>query len=261
MLLREDATLHRADGPRRPEDRGAGRHDHGAGTCGKASRRWHWTRRYFSSKTPAEGLALVEDGKAAALAGDRIALLTLAKRARDPDKLQMLDQDYSYEPYAIALPRGDADLRLAVNRELARPVPHGRHLGGPEPLVRRDRLAQRAPHRPGLSQLHSRIARQPMGRILHLAAAFVAALVLSFGTPRMPPLNRRGRSARDCGHVQQIRVSESSDWKKYAAPVGGAVVGGVIGNQFGGGSGKTAMTVVGALGGGLLGHKAEVEKS
>jgi ABC-type amino acid transport substrate-binding protein len=71
-------------------------------------------------KTPAEGLALVEDGKAAAFAGDRIALLTLAKRARDPDKLQMLEQDYSYEPYAIALPRGDTDLRLAVNRELAR---------------------------------------------------------------------------------------------------------------------------------------------
>jgi ABC-type amino acid transport substrate-binding protein len=32
----------------------------------------------------------------------------------------MLEQDFSYEPYAITLPRGDADLRLAVNRELAR---------------------------------------------------------------------------------------------------------------------------------------------
>jgi ABC-type amino acid transport substrate-binding protein len=65
-------------------------------------------------------LALVEDGKAAALAGDRISLVMQAKHARDPDKLQMLEQDYSYEPYAIMVPRGDADLRLAVNRELAR---------------------------------------------------------------------------------------------------------------------------------------------
>jgi ABC-type amino acid transport substrate-binding protein len=32
----------------------------------------------------------------------------------------MLEQDYSYEPYALVLPRGDADFRLAVNRELAR---------------------------------------------------------------------------------------------------------------------------------------------
>jgi ABC-type amino acid transport substrate-binding protein len=71
-------------------------------------------------RTPAEGLALVEDGKAVGFAGDRIALLALAKRARDPGKLQMLEQDYSYEPYAIVLPRGDVDLRLTVNRELAR---------------------------------------------------------------------------------------------------------------------------------------------
>jgi hypothetical protein len=71
-------------------------------------------------KTPAEGLALVEDGKAAALAGDRIVLAVLARKARDPAKLQMLEEDYSYEPYALMLPRGDVDLRLAVNRELAR---------------------------------------------------------------------------------------------------------------------------------------------
>jgi ABC-type amino acid transport substrate-binding protein len=32
----------------------------------------------------------------------------------------MLEQDYSYEPYALVLPRGDAEFRLAVNRELAR---------------------------------------------------------------------------------------------------------------------------------------------
>jgi len=71
-------------------------------------------------KTPAEGLARLQDGSVAAFAGDRIALALLARNARDPDKLQMLEQDYSYEPYAIVLPRGDSDLRLAVNRELAR---------------------------------------------------------------------------------------------------------------------------------------------
>jgi outer membrane lipoprotein SlyB len=96
-----------------------------------------------------------------------------------------------------------------------------------------------------------------MVRILHLAAVVVAALVLSFGHAADAAAQSKGKKCANCGHVQQIRVSESSDWKKYAAPVGGAVVGGVIGNQFGGGSGKTAMTVVGALGGGLLGHKAE----
>ena len=71
-------------------------------------------------KTPAQGLALVEDGAAVAYAGDRVALLQLAKSARDPAKLQSLEQDFSYEPYALMLPRDDAALRLVVNRELAR---------------------------------------------------------------------------------------------------------------------------------------------
>ena len=71
-------------------------------------------------KTPADGLAQVEGGTVAGFAGDRVALLVLARGAREPAKLQMLEQDFSFEPYAITLPRGDAGLRLAVNRELAR---------------------------------------------------------------------------------------------------------------------------------------------
>jgi outer membrane lipoprotein SlyB len=39
--------------------------------------------------------------------------------------------------------------------------------------------------------------------------------------------------------------------------VGGAVVGGLIGSQIGGGRGQDAMTVVGAVGGGLAGHEIE----
>ncbi len=40
----------------------------------------------------------------------------------------------------------------------------------------------------------------------------------------------------------------------YVAPVAGGILGGVAGNQFGRGHGKTAMTVVGALLGGALGN-------
>lgn len=93
-----------------------------------------------------------------------------------------------------------------------------------------------------------------MNRFLRLVIAG-AALALSFGPAWAA--QSTGKKCTNCGKVAEIRVSEASDWKKYAAPVGGAVVGGVIGNQFGGGSGKTALTVVGALGGGLLGHKVE----
>ncbi len=39
--------------------------------------------------------------------------------------------------------------------------------------------------------------------------------------------------------------------------VGGAVVGGLLGNQIGNGNGRTLATVAGALGGGYAGHEAE----
>jgi outer membrane lipoprotein SlyB len=39
--------------------------------------------------------------------------------------------------------------------------------------------------------------------------------------------------------------------------VGGAVAGGVIGNQFGHGTGRTAMTLLGAVGGGFAGNSVE----
>jgi outer membrane lipoprotein SlyB len=41
--------------------------------------------------------------------------------------------------------------------------------------------------------------------------------------------------------------------------VAGGAVGGLVGNQFGHGSGKTAMTVLGVLGGALGGNQVEKE--
>jgi uncharacterized protein YcfJ len=39
--------------------------------------------------------------------------------------------------------------------------------------------------------------------------------------------------------------------------IGGAVAGGLIGNQFGRGNGRTGMTVLGAAGGGYAGNSVE----
>jgi outer membrane lipoprotein SlyB len=60
-----------------------------------------------------------------------------------------------------------------------------------------------------------------------------------------------------CGVVQSVTpVQQKGDGTGIGA-VGGAVVGGVIGNQMGGGNGKKAMTVIGAVGGGMAGHEIE----
>ena len=65
-----------------------------------------------------EGIALLESGSVDAYAGDKIKLIGLAAQSKDPGKLALLTEDLSFEPYAFALPRGDAALRLEVNRAL-----------------------------------------------------------------------------------------------------------------------------------------------
>ncbi len=70
-------------------------------------------------KSRDEGLAQFEAGQIDAFASDRTLLLALAPKAKDPKAISMLVEDLSFEPYAIVLPRGDDDLRLAVNSALA----------------------------------------------------------------------------------------------------------------------------------------------
>ncbi|MCC8404803.1 glycine zipper 2TM domain-containing protein [Paraburkholderia sp. MMS20-SJTN17] len=60
-----------------------------------------------------------------------------------------------------------------------------------------------------------------------------------------------------CGTVVAISAVQHEGHGTGIGAVGGAVAGGVVGNQFGAGSGRTVMTLLGALGGGLAGNSAE----
>ncbi|BDF94554.1 MULTISPECIES: outer membrane lipoprotein [Pseudoalteromonas] len=63
------------------------------------------------------------------------------------------------------------------------------------------------------------------------------------------------------GNVQSVRniteqelvQDKNSGWKTF----GGALLGGVIGNQFGGGSGRTAATILGSVIGGSVAHNRQ----
>jgi glutamate/aspartate transport system substrate-binding protein len=70
-------------------------------------------------KTREEGMAAIEAGKVDAFASDKLLLVGAAAKAKEPGMLVMLAEDLSFEPYAIALPRGDATFRLAVNTGLS----------------------------------------------------------------------------------------------------------------------------------------------
>ena len=66
-----------------------------------------------------EGLAQLEAGTIDAFASDRVLLVGLASRAKDPKSLALLLDALSYEPYAIALPRGDWAMKQAVDAALS----------------------------------------------------------------------------------------------------------------------------------------------
>ena len=60
-----------------------------------------------------------------------------------------------------------------------------------------------------------------------------------------------------CGIVEAVQAIKQEGKGSGVGAVAGGVVGGAVGNRFGAGSGKTAMTVLGAIGGGLAGNAIE----
>ena len=62
---------------------------------------------------------------------------------------------------------------------------------------------------------------------------------------------------QECRNVTVTHRRPIQDENRIAGSVLGAVAGGVIGHQFGGGRGKDVATVVGALGGGYAGNQAQ----
>jgi ABC-type amino acid transport substrate-binding protein len=70
-------------------------------------------------KSRDEGIAALEAGSVDAFSSDRLLLLGLAVKVKDPTQFDVLEDELSIELYAIALPRGDSAFRLGVNRALA----------------------------------------------------------------------------------------------------------------------------------------------
>lgn len=60
-----------------------------------------------------------------------------------------------------------------------------------------------------------------------------------------------------CGVVESVQAVKKKGEGTGIGAVAGGVVGGAVGSQMGKGSGRTAMTVLGAIGGGFAGHEIE----
>lgn len=71
-------------------------------------------------KTREEGIRLLDSRKVDGFASDRMVLIGVVLSSKTQGAFKLLEEDFSVEPYALALPRGDHEYRLAVNRVLAR---------------------------------------------------------------------------------------------------------------------------------------------
>lgn len=73
----------------------------------------------------------------------------------------------------------------------------------------------------------------------------------------VPVRDDNSASHRECHDVEVTQKAPVKDKDRIAGTAIGAVVGGVLGNQVGGGRGRDLATVAGAVGGGIAGRKIQ----
>ena len=87
-------------------------------------------------------------------------------------------------------------------------------------------------------------------------------------TNNLPPVNTASNwnapggtsqalACSTCGVVESVKPIQRNGQGSGLGAVAGGLLGGVVGHQAGGGNGKTALTVLGAIGGGLAGNEVE----
>lgn len=77
------------------------------------------------------------------------------------------------------------------------------------------------------------------------------------GTVQAPASPKAASVCAQCGKVESVAAVTQKGEATGLGVVGGAVVGGLVGSQIGGGSGKNVATVLGAVGGGVAGNEVE----
>ncbi len=70
--------------------------------------------------TTTEALDALKKGEIDAFSADQVVLIGLAITADNPDAFSILPDLFSFEPFALAVRRNDADFRLVANRVLSR---------------------------------------------------------------------------------------------------------------------------------------------
>jgi outer membrane lipoprotein SlyB len=89
----------------------------------------------------------------------------------------------------------------------------------------------------------------------HFAMLIAACSMVLAGCASPPPFQVSEQPVARIGTVESITQDAVQGVNSTVGAIGGAVVGGLLGNQIGGGRGQTAATVVGAAGGAFAGNQ------
>lgn len=71
------------------------------------------------------------------------------------------------------------------------------------------------------------------------------------------PVARKPAVCGNCGRVESVRTIRQRAEGSGVGAAGGAILGGLLGNQVGGGNGRKLATVAGAVGGAVVGNQVE----
>lgn len=98
-----------------------------------------------------------------------------------------------------------------------------------------------------------------LGARLALIAAFAAAGAAPLAAQAAPNHHASASAqCQNCGTVVSTRTYQrAAESASGVGAAGGAVVGGLLGNQIGSGRGRTLATIAGAVGGGYAGNRVE----
>ncbi len=125
-------------------------------------------------------------------------------------------------PAALVEPRSDTALASATAK--------------PEPSAPATETKKYAPHTVQAKESHPRRTYTPSSSTRVAAASPVC---------------------HSCGRVESVQAIQHAAQPSGIGMVAGAVLGGVLGNQVGGGNGRKIATVAGAVGGGYAGNEIE----
>lgn len=99
----------------------------------------------------------------------------------------------------------------------------------------------------------------PVAQKIEPAPTRVARTEAPRETRPAPAVERQAALCSNCARVTDVHAETRRGKSSGVGAVGGAVVGGLLGNMVGGGNGKKLATVAGAVGGGYAGN--EIEKN